>query len=313
MATTGKTLYKGIEAFFIESGNFRAIITERGSKMVSLVDKTSGRELLLQPSGDMLLQGTYDSDYNAVDIGGFDEMLPTIDSCFCAQYPWEDVKLPDHGEVWSIDWRLASDKNALYSHTFGVRLPYKFSKRIYFENESSLRIEYSLENLSTFDIDFIWAAHAMFTMEENSSVILPDGSRTGILMSSYDNILGKYGDNIPLNDMHEFHKETLGMTSSHSKYMDKFYINEQLSSGQCGVFHPSDNGCYMMTFPRESVPYLGILLSRGLHLGDCCILEPCTSAFDRPDLAKIHGRNSTLKARGVYSWHLSFSRAEVHD
>jgi len=62
----------------------------------------------------------------------------------------------------------------------------------------------------------------------------------------------------------------------------------------------------MLSFPVQTVPYLGVLLGNGLHIGNCAIVEPCTGAFDRPDRAKAFGRNSVLKAKGDLKWYLEF-------
>ncbi|MCL2343473.1 MAG: hypothetical protein FWC62_06215 [Firmicutes bacterium] len=301
MTVTGEVLFKGAKALFLENEQWKAIITLRGSKLVSLLDKTSGRELLLQSKGDQLLQGGYDADYNAVDVGGFDEMFPTIDACFYESAPWEGARLPDHGEVWSLDWDCAAEWDCIHAQVHGVRLPYTLTKRIHFTSEADLRIDYTLENLSPFDLDFVWAAHAMFAMEENSAVLLPDGCESGTLAFSHGELLGTFGDSVELQSV-------LQIDRPHERYMDKFYIDGDLPSGWCGVFHPSDHSAYRLSFPVETVPYLGVLLSRGLHLGNCAILEPCTGAFDRPDRAKAFGKNSVLKAMSSYTWYLEFSK-----
>ncbi|MCL2343098.1 MAG: hypothetical protein FWC62_04250, partial [Firmicutes bacterium] len=277
------------------------VITLRGSKMVSLQDKISGRELLLQSKGDALLQGGYDTDYNTMDVCGFDEMFPTIDACFYESVPWEGTRLPDHGEVWGLDWDCTAADDYIQASVHGVRLPYMLSKRIYFFGEAVLRIDYTLRNLSPFDLDFVWAAHAMFAMEENSAVLLPDGCESGMLTYSYDDLLGSFGNSVELQNV-------LEIGQPYEKYMDKFYIDDPVTKGWCGVFHPSDHSTYRLSFPIESVPYLGVLVSKGLHIGNCAILEPCTGIFDRPDRAKAFGKNSVLKAKSSCTWYLEFSK-----
>lgn len=312
MTKTNYVNYRDAKAVSIENELYQAIFTIKGSKMVSLVDKHTGRELLLQPNNEKLLQGTYDSDYNAVDVSGFDEMLPTIDEYYYSQPPWEGIKLPDHGEVWSIDWHVTLNPDCLEMSVFGVRLPYRFSKRVYFNDDMALQIRYSLENLSPFDMEYVWAAHAIFIMEEDSLILLPSGSKSGTLTESYQNLNGKYGDHILLHKTYHMpHENAISINLSSPQYMDKFYIDDPLTQGQCGVYYPSDNSSYVINFPQKAVPYLGILLSKGLHLGCSCILEPCTAAFDRPDMAKMRKKDSVLKANDTHSWHLSFTKNTI--
>jgi len=301
-------VFKGAEALSIENEQLRAVITVRGSKMVSLLDKTTGRELLLQSKNDRLVQGDYDSDYNAVDVCGFDEMFPTIDASFSEQAPWEGVRLPDHGEVWSLDWDCAASGNSLEAHVYGLRFPYRLSKRIYFKDKATLRIDYALQNLSPFDMDFIWAAHAMFALEDDSILVLPNPSAEATVTYSHRARLGRYGERISLGSKYALREPNgLAAVMPNEVYIDKYYLNDPLPEGYCGIAYPSECRACMLSFPVQTVPYLGVLLTNGLHLDNCAILEPCTGAFDRPDRARAFGMNSVLGAKGGSSWHLEFS------
>ena len=294
-----KTKFKGADALLLESSALKAVFTVRGSKMVSLLDKVSGKELLLQSNNDILAQGCYDSDYNAADVCGFDEMYPNIDACYYERSPWHGTKLPDHGEVWGLDWDCSQKGGCIEAQVRGVRLPYILQKKIYFKNAETLRIDYTLENLSPFDMDNAWAAHAMFALEDGSKLVLPESSGSGIVTYSHDGRVGRYGDVVPLN--------TIDAVLPEATYMDKVYLNAPVSNGRCGATFPSVGRTCLMAFPADSVPYLGVLVSNGLHLGNCAILEPCTGALDRPDRARAFGMNNVLRAKGAQSWYLEFS------
>ena len=295
--------FKGAEALCIESDDLKAVITIRGSKMVSLFDKTSGRELLLQGSGERLVQGGYDTDYGAVDICGFDEMFPNIDACYYERAPWEGVKLPDHGEVWGLDWDCKTGGGEITAEVYGVRMPYKFSKRIYFSAPDALRIEYALQNLSPFDMDCAWAAHAMFALDDDSRLILPDGQAKGIVTFSVNERIGRYGSTVGL--------DKLSAVMPGRIYSDKVYLDGAVTQGRCGVVYPSVGRACLMAFAAETVPYLGVLISNGMHIGNCAILEPCTGAFDRPDRARAYGMNGVLKAKGIQRWRLELTVIKV--
>jgi len=291
--------FKGAEALCIESAKLKAVITIRGSKMVSLIDKTSGRELFIQSCGDRLAQGGYDSDYGAADICGSDEMFPNIDACYYERAPWEGVKLPDHGEVWGLDWECKTCGGAIEAQVYGVRMPYILSKRIYFNAPDALRIDYTLRNLSPFDMDCAWAAHAMFALDDDSELILPDGQTKGIVTFSIDERIGSYGSVTSL--------DRLSAVIPGKVYMDKVYLENAVTQGRCGVAYPSGGRACLMAFPADTVPYLGVLISNGMHIGNCAILEPCTGAFDRPDRARAFGMNSVLEANGSQQWRLEFT------
>jgi len=311
MSIVTKTLFKGADALLMENDVFKVIVLIQGSKMVSLKDKQSGRELLLQSNNEKYIKGKYDSDYVATEPNGFDEMFPTIDVCYCEQPPWEGVKLPDHGEVWALDWEYTACDTCLEMHTYGVRLPYRLSKKFHFTNAGVLRIEYCLNNLTRFDMDFLWAAHAMFTLDDNSMLLLPDKCRNASLTFSNGNRFSgsHYGDKFNIADKFDIDADNkLSNPKTADRYMDKFYIDDDIACGKCGISYPSDHCAYMMEFPVSQVPFLGILLTNGYDFGNCAIIEPCTAAFDRIDRAKAFGKSSTVKANGSYEWHLEFKK-----
>jgi hypothetical protein len=60
-----------------------------------------------------------------------------------------------------------------------------------------------------------------------------------------------------------------------------------------------------LSFPVETVPYLGILMNE--HAFDDrynIFLEPCSAPFDRPDVARLRGQGSIVKAHSQVTWHL---------
>jgi len=52
---------------------------------------------------------------------GFDDMFPTINECFYEDYPWKGQKMPDHGELWSLEWKYEIKESCLALWTYGVR------------------------------------------------------------------------------------------------------------------------------------------------------------------------------------------------
>jgi len=311
MTQTGKTKYKSADALYIENKTFIATVTVRGSKLVSLTDKTTGRELILQSESETFSQPPYASQYSSADMGGFDEMFPTIDECFYEKYPWKGASLPDHGEVWSLDWDVDEDgdADALEMSVFGVALPYCISKKVNFTDEKTLRIDYDLINLSPFDMDFCWAAHAMFGMEDDAVVVMPKNCKNAMFTFSEKKLMGQGGDFFRLSDKFAVSDgNRLAFGRPEPVYMDKFYVMDELSEGRVGVGY-KDGSEYYLTFPTETVPYLGVLVSKGMHLDKCAILEPCTAAFDRPDRAAFFGRGSSVKANDTYVWSLEISKA----
>jgi len=307
MTETGNMAYKGAGAVFIEDKRVRAVFTARGAKMVSLYDKAAKRELLLQCGGDTLKQGSYDTDYNSVDVCGFDDMFPSIDPFHYEGFPWKGTPLPDHGEVWGLDWLYEPSAGALAFAVHGVRLPYRLSKRITLQwDEPVLRIEYAAENLSPFSMDFIWAAHIMLDLSGGAVLTLPGEIHQAIVTYSHTGLFGSFGDTVDLSDKLESAPEnprsySISLPSIH---MEKCYLRNPVRQGFADIRYRLDGCRYRFRFPHESVPHLGLLISNGLHIGNCLILEPCTAPFDRPDRARAYGQASTIAGNSCRRWYL---------
>lgn len=303
--------YKGVTSLVMENDRLRSTFVLTGSRTVSLVDKHTGREFLVQGKGRKYIPGVYDSYYPGLDPCGFDEMFPSINECLHEDPPWKGVKIPDHGEVWSLDWdyRL-SPNDSLEMCVHGVRFPYRLEKKIRFMRENVLRIDYRAVNLSQFDMRFLWAAHPMLKVEEQSELILPSECRTGFCVFDDGGRLGKYGTLFDIAEKVSGGKRggevVHVMRNGSYKCTEKYYIHDRLTSGRCGVRFPSDGAEITLRFPTDVVPYLGILAADGGIDPDGCvaILEPCTAPYDRPDFANVSGSRSVLKAKGTYEWYL---------
>src|SRR6266542_2444867 len=159
--------YKDQSAITLESERISAqFLPSIGSKMCSLVYKPLQRELMVQNPSEKYLRQPYDGHYESAECSGFDEMFPSIDTCFYENYPWQGTKIPDHGEVWNLKWDHKVENEQLTMSTCGVRFPYKLEKVLSFTAPHILHTKYVLTNLSDFDFDFIWAAHTMIILED---------------------------------------------------------------------------------------------------------------------------------------------------
>src|SRR5258708_269522 len=162
---TNESNYKGLRSAVIESQLLRAEFVQPGSRMVSLLHKELNHEFLCQQASDQYVQGAYDTPMGRDQSAGFDEMFPTIDECYVQQFPWRGTRLPDHGEVWSLNWELHRAGDSLSFSVRGVRLPYRLSRRVAFTGPARLRFSYTLENLSSFEMPYLWSSHPMLRVE----------------------------------------------------------------------------------------------------------------------------------------------------
>ena len=166
--------YKDVSGISCETDTLRAIfLPAYGGKMVSLVCRQTGRELLAQDNtNDKYAVLSYNGDYCASESSGFDDMFPTIDEIAYPWEPWQGSSTCDRGEVCGLRWHSEVAERELHMWTYGVHFPYRLDKRIWPEG-GELVLSYKAENLSSFDFDYIYAAHCMIAVDQKTKVELP--------------------------------------------------------------------------------------------------------------------------------------------
>jgi hypothetical protein len=317
-ATVYDSQYKDQPAISLESDAVRVqFLPGIGAKMASLVYKPLGFELMVQAPGEQYLTQPFDGDYVAGECTGFDDMFPTIDLCYCDQFPWQGTKMADHGEVWSLPWKLAIDRDRLHFAVHGVRFPYRLEKWASFKTDSTLHLEYRLTNLSPFDLDFVWAAHMMINLEEGAELVLPEGVESILGTFDIGGGFGGYGDRFdwPVGTLPDgTRKDFRLMTPRSAKAAYKYYVKGKLPEGWCGIKYHRSGFCLVLSFPQERVPYLGVLPNEGGWRDYYNIfLEPCTASFDRPDTARYRGEVATLQGGSTYEWYLDITLNDEGD
>lgn len=306
--------YKGRDAVTVGNGRLEAcFLPADGGKMARLTDLGTGREFLVQAKNSEYLPLDFDRPYIDGECSGFDDMFPTIDEGYYELSPWKGVLLKDHGEVCRLKWDCEVEDSLVRMSVHGVGLPYRLTKTVRFEEES-LFLEYTCENSSGFDMDFLWAAHLMLTVEEGGRILVPfaEGSKA-VCVFTQDSDFAGYGDRVdwPVHTTASGRgiplSETLACNPRGNNY--KYYFNETVPEGICGYAYP-DGTSLLVDFDRRHVPYLGIWTNEGSFKGYHNIaLEPCTATFDRPDRARLRGQHSTVPAGGRFGWWMSFSVA----
>ncbi|MHB1295355.1 MAG: aldose epimerase family protein [Anaerolineae bacterium] len=308
--------YKDQPAITLESEHIAAqFLPGTGAKLASLVHRASGFEFMVQRAWPQYKLQPYDGVYVDGECSGMDDMFPTIDECCYEFAPWKGVRLPDHGEVWSLPWEHAIEGERLHLETYGVRFPYKLEKWISFAGDDVLHIDYRLTNLSPFDMQFMWAAHGMYNLDEaTTELVLPEGVKKVVSVFNVNGYLGEYGDEFDwpvatqndgsLLDLRKIRGREVGVSG-------KYFVKGRMPEGWCGLTYGTSGLVLALSFPVEQVPYLGLLPNEygwdGLYN---MFLEPCTASFDRIDVARLRKETSTVKARSTYAWHLNMAVAE---
>lgn len=306
--------YKDVRAVVFENDILEVAITpDIGARTASIFYKPLEKELLWQNPDPRHARPRYADGYEKGEFAGFDEMFPTISRCFCEVDPWAGTELPDHGEVWCIPWSWEIDEKGIAAEfsVEGVRFPYTLSKRVTLK-EGVLRGEYTLENKSDFPFPCIWAAHPLFNCEEGTEFIVPDGMHR-IVNSVPGTTLGPYGAeyDFPRADTPGGPADLSKVPERNEKGYQKYYFKDPVPEGWCLLYHPSARLSVKMSYPPETVKYLGMWLNEGGLADQFNIApEPATAAMDRTDAAALWGMDSVLGPGETRTWYLNVSVAE---
>jgi hypothetical protein len=310
--STRNSSYKNRSSYVLENALLRAEFVAHGGRMVSLLYKPRTHEFLYQQPGPDYGGPEYDMPLKPEYSAGYDDMFPTIERCYYEDYPWQGTALPDHGEAWSVDWDVVPEAKSILFSYCGVRLPYRFSRRVAFESSNTLRFEYLLENLSSFPFFFIWSAHPMLVAPPGTRIVFPEDCQRAVVVQSDSGRLGAYADQIdwPLHrdaSGNDHHLDIVRGPATHDH--GKYFFKDRLSSGTCSAQYPDAQLSLTLRFPVESVPYAAVVLGEGkMHDRDSfLLLEPCTAPFDRLDLSRQYTRDSKVEAKGTEAWYLKFT------
>lgn len=303
-----ETDYKDIKAIACETKKLKAIfLPDYGAKLTSLVSLENGREFLEQAKGKEYKKPCYGGSYVDAECSAFDDMFPTIDAFICTEEPWKGVEYPDHGEVYALRWKYEILKDGLHMWTYSVRFGYRMDKWVT-EEDGTLRIRYQVENLTDFEFNYIYAPHCMLAGEEGMVLELPyEGQEEITTIFSMSGRLGKYGTRA---SWPVYNGENLAEMPAFSQDNLKYFFDRPIPEGKCVCRYP-DGTQLVFRFDKEAMPYFAVWMNPGGFKDMCNLaLEPCSGAFDRPDIAKLHRKNSVLKGEETKEWTLSFSVIE---
>jgi hypothetical protein len=302
--------YKDQKAVVLESEALVfKFLTDFGAGIVSIAEKKSGKEFLVQRPEPKYRIVPFDGLYVDGECCGLDDMFPTIDKCYYEKEPWSGIKLADHGEVWNLKAKTQTTKDEAVFTVYGVRLPYVFEKRASFISGNVLRIDYKVINNTQFDMDFLWAAHTMLNAEPGVKILIPWDLKKAISVFTNTGRIGRYGEEFEWPEFTDKDgiRRDVGIMGKWEDNCEKYYFKDTLKKGWCAAQYP-DNSIFALSFPSEKIPYLGILHNPGSFRNIYNLfLEPCSASFDRPDFAAARGQNSVIKASSTYEWYLNIT------
>lgn len=266
---------------------------ERGGKLLSLLDRRSGREWLVPPADPNGRAAGYGASFVDADMCGWDEMVPTIVACELSA-PSGRISLPDHGEVWSVPWQVTgSDPHAVTVAVEGEAMPYRFERTVRLLDPDALRLSYRLETTGPEALPILWAAHPQLRWQPGCRVELPAGI-THVLDVTADPPREVAWD----ADLAGF------LDTAEAGRGHKVWCLPDDRPGAAAL-RDADGGALRMIWNPDEVPYLGVWFDAEAYASERTVaLEPATGFYDDLAAAKERGHVRILRRGAPQRWAL---------
>ena len=274
------------------------IVPELGARVFSLLNRRTQREWMWSASNKRkLFSNPFGVPFEQSTMTGADECIPTILPC-----RWKGRDLPDHGEVWSLSWRL--DKKALAAGklTTSATLPltpFVLTRTITLKN-THLRFDYELENRGRESEPFIWAWHPLLCFEDGDYLELPPHTENLKVESAF-NPTSARGKVWPVERLRQ-------MADSRGSFLKSFVPS---GNGTAALIHGKTKERLELIWDPYQLPWLGIWITRGGWNGyHHAALEPTHGAPDALDVAVEQWReHATLASGATTNWHMNIRLA----
>ncbi len=304
-------------------GNLKRIVLESSAMRVTILAALGGKIASIQilPGNEELLQQplkpyaarTHYLRFEDSDASGWDECLPSVAACE-VQTVLGSAKIPDHGDFWQVSWQVTSQtENTLTISADAFSLPLQFTRTLRLDG-NSLRIDYSVRNLSTAPVEYIWSAHPLFAVEPCDRILLPPSVTEVTVEGSAYNRLGSKGakQSWPTNPVTDL--SIAGKLTDETG--DKLFAKSP-PEGWCAIERRRLKRRIELRFDPQQLPYLGLWLCYGgwpenaAGRQQCVALEPCTAEGDSLETAMQQGRALKIGPGAEDHWFLEFHVSSV--
>jgi hypothetical protein len=145
-----------------------------GARVVSLVDRRTGREWLVQgelPEGSQVAAwASEDAVFGGADAFGWDECLPTVAPCSDPVDPMAPP-LRDHGDQWGRATASHAAENELVASWRSPRWPYTLRRTIRLDGPI-VTAGYDLAVGGDRPLPFLWSMHALLALEPGAALVV---------------------------------------------------------------------------------------------------------------------------------------------
>ena len=270
-----------------------------GARVVSLVDKASGRDWLA-PGGISENTGE-DAVYSVDEAVGWDECFPTVSRWDASTTPW-GRNLRDHGDLWGRPWQI-TEQTATLLQTVFAGAQFRFGRQLSLDSRT-LTASYEVENTGNAPLPFLWALHALLITRSGEEISLPGRDKLAVTFLSLD---GQRIDasTLPWPDSGTVLPFPIGQIQPvESRFMAKLFAPYQTAASVGGAGGWLD-------FAWEGIDHLGIWLAYGAWPRPGSIhhvaLEPTTDPLDHLGQVLDRGRTLPIAPGETRNWRVTMN------
>jgi hypothetical protein len=285
----------GTRTLTVDNGVLRyELFPDRGARIVSLVHKPTGKEILWRnPSLDpaQAPAGAFDDCWK----GGWDELFPNDEAVTLNGGPY-----PDHGELWTATWHCEVGSNGeVYLRTECPISKCRVEKWISMaDGEERIRFRHRIRNLRDHPLPYLWKLHPALAVSPGDSILIPAGRI--LLEPEFPGSLGggplEWNGPVMALPNRTVDVRMVPPPASREVY---FFYGVDLREGWCASYDPARRLAVALSFPKELFTSCWLFASYGGWRDHfVAVLEPSTAFPFRLDQAAASGQCSVLPPNG---------------
>jgi hypothetical protein len=226
--------------------------------------------------------------YSDQDVGGFDEVFPTVNPAIYPDGQYQGVNLGDHGLLWQTAWETRVEGGHVIMVKQLPQLQCSFQKTVYLDSARSLKLDYVIHNHGSEPLKNVYTSHILLQNRPDAELIFPAEVK-------------KVFPTVVLNIPGLSEKEWVDWPPPAEARVNPPYspdrhnllkgFSGRLTEGRCALRYKSLGEALTIEFDPAQLPYLGFLCMQGYAPGPddyfyhetLLALEPSNGLGDDPE------------------------------
>lgn len=303
-AVISSTQVGAFDAVVLENARLRAVvIPSLGGRVWELEDRARSRQWIWHRPDVPLKVCRPGESYDEVWAGGWEELFPND-----APGLFEERRLPDHGEWWTLPWTVAHTSSGAEAR---LRLSARSSvvqavcskEFVLAADGTMLTVDYIIRSEEPRPFHFLFKQHLPIALTPGCRLALPGGR-----VQAVD---PQFGTRVKTTEPFPWPTAPDGsvdlrVVPEPSPDAREFVYVSGLPEGWCGVVDRAAGASLRMAFERGTFPFTWLFLSYGgWRQVYTAVLEPCTNMPKDLSEAVRLGQSAQLAPGGEFTTRVS--------